>query len=154
MELKSAYLTCHDEKSKMLLLTTIDMDNYKMTTLSKIFNCTRQNLYKAKKWKASYGACGQPEKIRKTKQKMDIRKAEHFLEYLFSTGAIHDVAYGTCTLKFDNGEKQVVPHAVLTSIRNHTISSYMNFCEEMHYDALSISSLWKIKISNTLEDSM
>lgn len=47
-------------------------------------------------------------------------------------------------MKFDSGERQVVPHVVLTALRSHTIATYLEFCKDVQYESLHRSSLWKI----------
>ncbi|KAG8180403.1 hypothetical protein JTE90_025453 [Oedothorax gibbosus] len=55
-ELRDAYCSCQNEKSKMLVLSVIPMQKYTKANLSEVFGCTRKALYKAEKWKDSYGA--------------------------------------------------------------------------------------------------
>lgn len=143
MSLHKAYLSCQNEKSRMLLLSAIPKD-YTKQKIMKVFQCTKYKIDTARKWQASFGACGQPKKGKNTKFKMNMKQAEHFLDFLFSSGAIQDVAYGARTLKFDSGEKQVVPHVVLTALKNHTIATYLQFCKDVQYESLHRSSLWKI----------
>ena len=69
---------------------------------------------------------------------------EHFIEFVFSSGLIQDVAYGVTKLKFDSGDEQTIPHAVLTAKYSHVIAFYLQFCKDMGYDALSESSFWRI----------
>lgn len=131
-----------NEKSRMLLLSVIPKD-YTKHEIMKVPQCTKYKIDAARKWQASYGACGQPKKCKNTKFKINMKQAEHFLDFLFSSGAIQDVAYGATTLKFDSGEKQVVPHVVLTAFKSHTIATYLEFCEDVQYESLPCSSLWK-----------
>ena len=61
---------------------------------------------------------------------------------------MQDVAYGTMVIKFDSGEKQVRPHAVLTAMRSHLVQDYKQHCKEnlslSKGEFLSDSTLWKI----------
>ena len=102
----------------------------------KVFQCTKYKIDRAKNWQASYSACGQTKHCKNTKFKMNMKKAEHILDFLFLSGAIQDVAYGVTTLKFDSGERQVVPHVVLTALRSHTIATYLEFCKDVQYESL------------------
>ena len=68
----------------------------------KLFNCSRYLLDKAKK--ASYFQ--QINQYNLTKSKLDCEKAQHFIEFLFSSGAIEEVAYGTTILKVNELESQ------------------------------------------------
>ena len=55
---------------------------------------------------------------------MPQEKIEHFLEFLFSRSLLQDVAYGVNKIKFDLGEQQKVPNAILTMKYCHTIAFY------------------------------
>ena len=61
---------------------------------------------------------------------MDKGEADHFLDFLFSSGILQDVAYGTTKVKFQSGEEQRIAHAVITSKFSHTIAFYKVFCME------------------------
>ena len=54
---------------------------------------------------------------------MPQEKIEHFLEFLFSRSLLQDVAYGVNKIKFDLGEQQKVPNAILT----------MKYCHTLHF---------------------
>ena len=58
-------------------------------------------------------------------------KQKHFLEFLFGSNLMQDVAYGTTVIKFDSGEKQVLPHAVLTAMRSRVVQNYKQHCKEI-----------------------
>ena len=57
---------------------------------------------------------------------------------------MQDVAYGVTNLKFDSGDTQNIPHAILQSKFSHTITSYQNICKELDYTSLPDSTLLKI----------
>ena len=42
---------------------------------------------------------------------------QHFIEFLFSSSAIQELAYGTAILKFKELETQRIPKAVLTLMK-------------------------------------
>ena len=44
---------------------------------------------------------------------------------------MQDVAYGTTVIKFDSGEKKVLPHAVLRAMRSHVVQDYKQHCKEI-----------------------
>ena len=68
----------------------------------KLFNCSRYFLDKAKK--ASYFQ--QINQCNLTKSKLDFEKEQHFIEFLFSSSAIDEVAYSTTILKVNELESQ------------------------------------------------
>ena len=58
---------------------------------------------------------------------------------------LQDVAFGTTTLKYDTGEKQTMPRAILTAMKSHVIEEYKRFCSDLQMASpLSDSALWKI----------
>ena len=73
---------------------------------------------------------------------MDIGNAEHFLDFLFSSGILQDVTY--VKAKFQSGEEQHIAHAVITSKFSHTITFYKQYCVSAEYSPISDSSLWHI----------
>ena len=78
-------------------------------------------------------------------KKMDISAAKHFINFLFDTNLLQDVAFGTTTLKYDTGEKQTMPRAILTAMKSHVIEEYKRFCSDLQMASpLSDSALWKI----------
>ena len=54
---------------------------------------------------------------------MDQLKCEHFLDFIFTSGILMDVAYGSTNIKYDSGETQTRPHAVLTVRFKHAVGS-------------------------------
>ena len=87
-------------------------------------------------------------KERQFRQKLNLQQAKHFLEFLFGSNLIQDVSYGTTVIKFDSGEKQVLPDAVLTAMRSHVVQDYKKHCKEnlslSEDEFVSDSTLWKI----------
>ena len=64
---------------------------------------------------------------------MDMRKVEHFIDFIFSNGLLQDVAYGVTKLKYNSGDEQTIPHMILTSKYSHTIAFYQQSCFELSY---------------------
>ena len=63
--------------------------------------------------------------------KLDINKWNHFMDFNFSIGLLQNVAYETSVLKYTNGKKQVVPHAILVArFKHHVINYYQKICDE------------------------
>ena len=50
-------------------------------------------------------------------------KCKHFLDFIFTSGILIDVAYGTTNIKYDSGETQALSHVVLTVMFKHAIGS-------------------------------
>ena len=70
--------------------------------------------------------------------------SEHFLDFIFSSGMLKDVAYGVTKIKYDSGEEQKVTYAILTTKFSHAIAFYIESCKIADLSPLSESSLWKI----------
>ncbi|XP_047137621.1 uncharacterized protein LOC124814116 [Hydra vulgaris] len=85
-----------------------------------------------------------PEKKVFVRSSLDQTKCEHFLDFIFTSGILHDVAYGITKLKYDSGEEQKIVHAILTAKYSHAIMFYRKSCSENNYIPLSDSSLWKV----------
>ena len=66
----------------------------------------------------------------------------HFIDFLFSSGSIEQVAYGTTVLIFENIEAQSIPKVVLTVMKSHAICLYRQYCESLNHISLSDSSLY------------
>ena len=85
-----------------------------------------------------------PKKKQISRCRVDMRKVEHFIDFIFSTGLLQDVAYGVTKLKYNSGDEQTIPHMILTSKYSHTIAFYQQSCFELSYTPLSESTLWRI----------
>ena len=112
----------------------------------KIFNCTKYRIHLARKWRDSNQGKGLciPEKKKFGRHRLDLNKSEHFLNFIFSSGMVLDVAYGVTKIKYDSGEEQKVPHAILTIEFSHAIAFYTESCKIADFSPLPESSLWKI----------
>ena len=75
---------------------------------------------------------------------MDQLKYEYFLDFIFTSGILMDVAYGTTNTKHDSGETQTLSHAVLTVRFKHVIGSYTEICKCSEFQPFSESSLYRI----------
>ena len=76
--------------------------------------------------------------------KLDINKCEDFLDFLFWHNLLQDVAYGVTNIKFGNGDKQRVAHAILTTKYSHASAFYIETCENTQLQAFSELSLFRI----------
>ena len=88
---------------------------------------------------------GQPiDPPRITRCHLDAVKVDHFLDFLSSPSFLQDVAYGTRTLKLENGQSLEIPNMVRTVISSHLVRMYLNFCEESNFEPLRRSTLFNI----------
>ena len=72
-----------------------------------------------------------PENVTFKRNRLNADKAEHFISFLFSSGLMQDVAYGSTTIKFDCGDVQSIPHAILQSKYSHLIQFYQDVCTDV-----------------------
>ena len=79
-----------------------------------------------------------------TRNQLDQKKAEHFLDFIFNSNLLQDVAYGVTKIKFDLNDVYKISRAVLTAKMSHTIAFYNEVCRSENYSPLSESSLWRI----------
>ena len=84
-----------------------------------------------------------PTKNKIKRNKLDICKCEHFLDYLFTSGLMQDVAYGITKQKYDSGGTKTIPHVILTAKYSHVIASYIQRCSESQFKALSERTLFR-----------
>ena len=80
-------------------------------------------------------------KVSFTRNCPNIRKCEHFLDFIFSSGLLQEVAYGVHKIIFDNRNKKTVLKAILTTRYSHAIGFYIQNCEKTCYEPLSESTL-------------
>ena len=109
-----------------------------------IFSCTRNRIQQARKWRNTFGSLSfNGEKIF-TRNRMDLDLARHFVEFLFSSNLIQDVAYGTSFINFSDGSKQLLPKSILKLSKSHNINEYNKYCKSFSFKLLSNSVLRQI----------
>lgn len=78
------------------------------------------------------------------RQRLDMLKVEHFIDFANRPYFYQDVAYGNRVLKLDSGETIEMPNVVRTVTRSTMISQYLESCQEEQFEPLSQSTLYKI----------
>ena len=131
-------------REKLIILSLVDHSAHTKKEVQDVFGCSKRQVDNARKLRLSSEGLLIPEKVPLRRNRMNTFKMEHFIEFIFSSGLIQDVAYGVTRLSFDSGDEQTIPHAVLTAKYSHVIGFYLQFCKEMDYPPLSESSLWRI----------
>eukprot|EP00111_Clytia_hemisphaerica_P014592 TCONS_00042975-protein len=142
--LHRAYQEAESEKQKTLILSAIPKEQYSIQNIMNLFSCTKYRVQQARKWAETNGALNFQSEKPFTKNKLNIDSAEHFVNFLFQSNLLQDVAYGTSTLEFADGSKQLLPKSVLTLSKTHTISAYKEHCRLINFTPLSDSTLWQI----------
>ena len=123
-ELLKAF-TESDSFRKLVILSLIDHEWYTQEYISNIFECSLYLVKKARKWKMELNGIMIPDTKPNYRERLDIAKCEHFLNYLFASGMLQHVGYSVTTLKFDCGSTKTIPHAILTAKYSHIVSFYL-----------------------------
>jgi hypothetical protein len=144
-DVKQLYDATADKKQRILLMSTI-AKRLSIRQLMERFSCSRRMAASAIEI-----SCGNPKKLEDLaadasirRHKMDMEKAEHFMDFLFTAGFLQDVAFGTTSIITEKGAKITIPFVVRTIVRAHIISAYKSFCDTILYEPLSDTSLWRI----------
>ena len=118
-----------NKDSQTVILSIIDHHIFSKETIINAFGCLRYKVDQARKWKTSSDGLVLPEKVKFKRSKLNIQKCEHFLDFVFMSGLLQDVAYGVTKVKFDSGDEQKVSHVVLTQYLFTSISFYLQSCK-------------------------
>ena len=83
-----------DGLSEMVILSLVDNEKYSKNDILKYFpGSTKHQVDKARKY-SSKESFYLPSKVKHKRKKLDIFKCEHFLNFIFNSGLLQDVAYG------------------------------------------------------------
>ena len=127
--------------SKLIILSLINHEKYSKSELMALFGCSRYKIDQACRWKDENQGSLVPEKVCFTRNRLNIEKCEHFLDFIFSSGLLQDVAYGIHKIRFDSGTKETIPKAIPTTRYSHAIGFYKKNCLKTDYEPLSDSTL-------------
>lgn len=133
-----------DNLGRLIVLSLVDHKNYSKQYLMNVFNCSKYFVEKARKLQDENEALLIPKPTVFRRDKLNIVKCEHFLDFIFTSGILQDVAYGVNRIKFDSGEEQKIAKAILTTKYSHAIHFYNESCIQSNYQPLSDSTLYSI----------
>ena len=139
-----AYKNSTDKQARLVILSLVDHKMHTKTNIQIFFNCSRYAVDTARKLRVMTQGLTLPKQIKFRRNRLNIQKAEHFIEFLFASGLVQDVAYGVSKIKFDSGSVQTIPHAILTTKYSHAIAFYLEICKNCNYQPLSERTLWRI----------
>ena len=106
------------------------------------YNCSLYEINQARKMRNQSEGLLLPTKTRHIHRKLNMDKVEHFLEFIFNSGLLQDMAYGIHNIKFDSGLKLKVANTVLTTKYTHAVTLHLKSCTD--YKPLSTSTLFRI----------
>ena len=130
-----------DKFGKMIALS-FAAQKYSKTVVMEAFNCSKRKVDEARKLQVFSAGIKTPDISKHNRLKLDINKCNRFLDFIFNNGLLQDVAYRTSVLKYTNGEKQVVPHAILIARFKHMVT-YQKLCD-VSFQPLSERTLCRI----------
>ena len=78
-----------------------------------------------------------PEEKVHHRDRIDMTKVDHFVEFINRPYFYQEVSYGTKFLKLDSGETIEMPNVVCTVTPSTMISQYVQFCQEEKFEPLS-----------------
>ena len=129
-----------DKESQVVILSLIDFSKYSHKFLMEVFCCSKYKIDKAKMLANKSKGLTLPRKGSFMNNKLNTTKVEHFLDFFFDSGLLQDVAYVINKLKYDSGNIQILPKAILTCKYSQLIDFYQHFCKESDYQPLSEST--------------
>ena len=129
---------------KLIILSLLDHKKYSKQFIMDNFDCSRYRVDRARKWHSSSTGLALLQKTTFKRNRLDLQKCEHFLDFIFTSGILQDVAYCVTKVKYDSGDEQKIAHAILTAKFSHAIMFYRLSCQQVSYEPLSDSSLWNI----------
>ena len=133
----------------LTITTSADHQKYTKDDIMKTFNCSRYIVDKARKLQSECVGLVIPEKTKQWKINcLPNAKVEHFLDFLFSSNLMQDVAYGVNKINFDSGDEQKVANSILTMKYSYTTAYYRQFFSDTSFEPISESTLWKKTVRN------
>ena len=145
------YLSQSDEENEVIskelqicqtiILSMVDKPKKEII---QFFSCTKYKIDQACLLKKQCDSLNIPKVVKHNCQRMDQLKCEHFLDFIFTSGILMDVEYGTTNIKYNSGETQIIAHVVLTVRFKHAIGSYIDMCKSSEFQPLSENSLYRI----------
>ena len=121
-----------DSFGKLSILSIVDHKKHSKAELMKYFHCSKRKIEQARALQVKEEGVHSKEIVTFKRNRMNTEKCEHFLNFLFSSGLIQDVAYGMTNIKFDSGDVQSIPHTILQTKFSHTIDFYNTSCSELN----------------------
>ena len=107
-------------------------------------NLSDRQIKKARAQAKSEGPGVPIEKIPRHRIRIQQRQLDHFLEFTMRPYYYQDVAYGTRTIKLENGEEFVIPNVVRTVAKCTIINQYMDHCKQTGFQPISKSTMWRV----------
>ena len=145
--LMNEFKNAEDRNTKTQILSLYAY-KYSVSTLKKIHlpygKLSTRQIHRARTHARTVGPGTAPEEKKYHREKVDMSKVDHFIDFINRPYFYQDVSYGSRILKFDNGKTMDMPNVVRTVTRSTMLSQYTQFCREENFQPLSRSTLFKI----------
>ncbi|CAF1498775.1 unnamed protein product [Adineta steineri] len=139
-----AYHSAPSRKWKYFLLSTVSTQ-FTTDALQSMSSCNRYMIDKSRYTLHQNDQFNSMEKKVVIRNRLETNRLEFFFDFLFSSGLVQDVAHGTTFLRFDRGDKVLVPHVVRTMMKNHVYQVYYQHCIQTgHARPLSRSTVYRL----------
>ena len=143
----NAYKNAEDKNTKTLILSLYAY-KYSVSTLKKIHlpygKLSTRQIHRARTHARTIGPGTVPQKKKYHRERVDMSKVDHFIDFINRPYFYQDVSYGGRILKFDNKKTMKMPNVVRTVTRSTMLSQYTQFCRKENFQPLSRSTLFKI----------
>ena len=113
--LPKSYEKSNSMEKLIILLPLFDNTKYSEEATIKYFQCSKYKVDQARKLLSSTKGLEILKKTKISRNKLDLQKRKHVLDFLFSNKFFQDMAYGVINIKFDSGDSQKIAHAVLVT---------------------------------------
>ena len=73
---------------KLAILSLLDHKKYSKQFIMDNFDCSRYRVDRARKWHSSSTGLALPQKTTFKRNRLDLQKCKHFLDYIFTSGIL------------------------------------------------------------------
>lgn len=140
--MKTALQGCKNLNEQKAVLTAFSLD-YTQKELKEASNMSMRQVKNIRNKRKEHGFGGIVKKKKIRRNRLDLLKVEHFLEWMFETNILSEAAYGTSKVLFDSGQRENIPKAVLTMAKARAIKLYHDYCARSSFTPLSTSSCYR-----------
>ena len=143
-DIVSLYEETSDNNLKNQLLSLIASKHSKTELQRLIPGLTIYQIDRARLASISIQGLSIPVKHKHPRQRMKQFKLQHALSFFFDPSFVQTVSYGVRELLLDSGEKLEIPDVVRTVCNSKIVEMYITYCEEVNFEPLGRTSLFKI----------
>ena len=94
--------------------------------------------------KSQFGRGAQVPKTSTTRIRVDLRKLDHFLDFITSAHLIQDLPLGQKHLKLSCGDVIEVPNVIRLMIPQRVVQQYTQYCEETGFTPFSETTMRRV----------